>query len=160
MDNPHSTFTSISYLSKASEKVDTKSNQYQPQPVPMLTNTNGNQYRSQPIPILSNVNQYQYQSKFCALQESDHLKSIFSSLTGKQISKACHVAQQHGDYRLSLLLSQVTGNSVTRNLIYKQLSDWQEMKVCVTIANSVKFGSEFSQSFGKTPEKSMCQKSH
>lgn len=63
------------------------------------------------------------------LQESDHLKSIFSYLTGKQISKACHVAQQHGDYRLSLLLSQVTGNSVTRNLIYKQLSEWQEMKV-------------------------------
>lgn len=63
------------------------------------------------------------------LQESDHLKSIFSYLTGKQISKACHVAHQHGDYRLSLLLSQVTGNSVTRNLIYKQISEWQEMKV-------------------------------
>lgn len=62
-------------------------------------------------------------------QESDHVKSIFSFLTGKQISKACHVAQQHGDYRLSLLLSQVTGNSVTRNLLYKQLADWQELKV-------------------------------
>ena len=62
-------------------------------------------------------------------QESDHVKSIFSYLTGKQISKACHTAQEHGDYRLSLLLSQVTGNSVTRNLVYKQLADWQELKV-------------------------------
>ena len=57
------------------------------------------------------------------------MKSIFSYLTGKQISKACHAAQQHGDYRLSLLLSQVIGNSVTRNLVYKQLADWQELKV-------------------------------
>lgn len=54
---------------------------------------------------------------------------MFSYLTGKQISKACHEAQQHGDYRLSLLLSQVTGNTFTRNLLYKQLADWQEMKV-------------------------------
>ena len=62
-------------------------------------------------------------------QESDHVKAIFSYLTGKQISKACHTAHEHGDYRLSLLLSQVTGNSVTRNLVYKQLADWQELKV-------------------------------
>ena len=60
------------------------------------------------------------------------MKSIFSYLTGKQISKACQVAQQHGDYRLSLLLSQVTGNAVTRNLLYKQLADWQELKVSIT----------------------------
>ncbi|XP_022797911.1 nuclear pore complex protein Nup98-Nup96-like [Stylophora pistillata] len=63
-----------------------------------------------------------------SFQESDHLKSIFSCLTGKQISRACHVAQQHRDYRLSLLLSQVTGNTLTRNLLYKQLADWQEMR--------------------------------
>ncbi|XP_078371007.1 nuclear pore complex protein Nup98-Nup96-like isoform X3 [Oculina patagonica] len=66
-------------------------------------------------------------------QESDHLKCIFSYLTGRQISKACQVAQQHGDYRLSLLLSQVTGNAVTRNLLYKQLADWQELKADVFI---------------------------
>ncbi|XP_027054850.1 nuclear pore complex protein Nup98-Nup96-like isoform X1 [Pocillopora damicornis] len=66
-------------------------------------------------------------------QESDHLKSIFSYLTGKQISRACREAQLHGDYRLSLLLSQVTGNTFTRNLLYKQLADWQEMKADVFI---------------------------
>lgn len=61
-------------------------------------------------------------------QESDHLKSIFSYLTGRQISKACHVAQHHNEYRLSLLLSQATGNSLPRNLSYQQLAEWQDFK--------------------------------
>ncbi|XP_015778613.1 PREDICTED: nuclear pore complex protein Nup98-Nup96-like, partial [Acropora digitifera] len=61
-------------------------------------------------------------------QESDHLKAIFSYLTGKQIRKACQVAQQHNDFRLSLLLSQATGNSLPRNLCYKQLDEWQKLK--------------------------------
>ncbi|KAK2556110.1 Nuclear pore complex protein Nup98-Nup96 [Acropora cervicornis] len=60
--------------------------------------------------------------------ESDHLKAIFSYLTGKQIRKACQVAQQHNDFRLSLLLSQATGNSLPRNLCYKQLDEWQKLK--------------------------------
>ncbi|XP_067040500.1 nuclear pore complex protein Nup98-Nup96-like isoform X1 [Acropora muricata] len=61
-------------------------------------------------------------------QESDYLKAIFSYLTGKQIRKACQVAQQHNDFRLSLLLSQATGNSLPRNLCYKQLDEWQKLK--------------------------------
>ena len=78
-----------------------------------------------PCPSLSKPPSY----RLYPFQESDHLKSIFSYLTGKQISRACREAQLHGDYRLSLLLSQVTGNTFTRNLLYKQLADWQEMKV-------------------------------
>ena len=78
-----------------------------------------------PCPSMSKPPSY----RLYPFQESDHLKSIFSYLTGKQISRACREAQLHGDYRLSLLLSQVTGNTFTRNLLYKQLADWQEMKV-------------------------------
>ena len=39
------------------------------------------------------------------------------------------MAQHHNEYRLSLLLSQATGNSLPRNLSYQQLAEWQDLKV-------------------------------
>ena len=64
------------------------------------------------------------------LQERDgYLKAIWSHLSGKQISWACNVAQQNGDYRLSLLLPQVTGSTMSRRLLQEQLNDWEKLKV-------------------------------
>ncbi|XP_048584697.1 nuclear pore complex protein Nup98-Nup96 isoform X1 [Nematostella vectensis] len=61
-------------------------------------------------------------------EDGDYLNAIFSHLTGQQISKASRLAQRHGDYRLSLLLSQATSSSAIRYLLQKQLSDWEQVK--------------------------------
>ena len=75
----------------------------------------------------------QYFENCCSvslIQDNDHLRIIFSLLTGKQINAACQVAQSNGDSRLSLLLAQSSGNMILRQWLLKQLDDWLEHKVC------------------------------
>ncbi len=71
------------------------------------------------------------------MQDNDHLRIIFSLLTGKQTNAACQVAQSSGDSRLSLLLAQSSGNMIVRQWLLKQLDDWLEHKVYTYIHSIV-----------------------
>ncbi|XP_063041599.1 nuclear pore complex protein Nup98-Nup96 isoform X2 [Engraulis encrasicolus] len=55
-------------------------------------------------------------------------ETIFSYLTGYKISQACKLAQQSGDHRLSLLLSQAAGLPFNQELLALQLTDWNRMQ--------------------------------
>ncbi|XP_053703664.1 nuclear pore complex protein Nup98-Nup96 isoform X4 [Synchiropus splendidus] len=57
-----------------------------------------------------------------------HTDGVFSYLTGNRISEACRLAQQEGDHRLSLLLSQVMGSQYCRDLLALQLADWNRLQ--------------------------------
>uniref|UniRef100_A0A3Q3E3G4 Nuclear pore complex protein Nup98-Nup96 n=1 Tax=Labrus bergylta TaxID=56723 RepID=A0A3Q3E3G4_9LABR len=57
-----------------------------------------------------------------------HTDAIFSYLTGNRISEACRLAQEKGDHRLSLLLSQAVGSQYCRELLALQLADWNRMQ--------------------------------
>uniref|UniRef100_A0A452ST70 Nuclear pore complex protein Nup98-Nup96 n=1 Tax=Ursus americanus TaxID=9643 RepID=A0A452ST70_URSAM len=56
------------------------------------------------------------------------VEAVFSYLTGKRISEACSLAQQSGDHRLALLLSQLVGSQSVRELLTMQLVDWQQLQ--------------------------------
>ncbi|XP_062384841.1 nuclear pore complex protein Nup98-Nup96 isoform X2 [Sardina pilchardus] len=56
-------------------------------------------------------------------------EAIFSYLTGHKISEACKLAQQSGDHRLSLLLSQAAGLPYSQELLALQLGDWNRMQI-------------------------------
>ncbi|XP_076158509.1 nuclear pore complex protein Nup98-Nup96 isoform X1 [Alosa pseudoharengus] len=56
-------------------------------------------------------------------------EAIFSYLTGHKISEACKLAQQTGDHRLSLLLSQAAGLPYSQDLLALQLGDWNRMQI-------------------------------
>uniref|UniRef100_A0A8C0K6D5 Nuclear pore complex protein Nup98-Nup96 n=1 Tax=Canis lupus dingo TaxID=286419 RepID=A0A8C0K6D5_CANLU len=56
------------------------------------------------------------------------VEAVFSYLTGKRISEACSLAQQSGDHRLALLLSQLVGSQSIRELLTMQLVDWQQLQ--------------------------------
>ncbi|KAM9781649.1 nuclear pore complex protein Nup98-Nup96 isoform X2 [Syngnathus typhle] len=51
-------------------------------------------------------------------------EAVFSYLTGNRISEACRLAQEEGDHRLALLLSQAAGSQYSRDLLALQLADW------------------------------------
>ncbi|XP_033620078.1 nuclear pore complex protein Nup98-Nup96 isoform X5 [Fukomys damarensis] len=55
------------------------------------------------------------------------IEAVFSYLTGNRISAACSLAQQSGDHRLALLLSQLVGSHSLRNLLSMQLADWHHL---------------------------------
>ncbi|TFJ98226.1 trypsin-like [Platysternon megacephalum] len=61
-------------------------------------------------------------------QHENHIEAVFSYLTGKRISEACRVAQQSGDHRLALLLSQLVGSQQVRELLTMQLVDWHGLQ--------------------------------
>ncbi|XP_065279525.1 nuclear pore complex protein Nup98-Nup96 [Emys orbicularis] len=61
-------------------------------------------------------------------QHENHIEAMFSYLTGKRISEACRVAQQSGDHRLALLLSQLVGSQQVRELLTMQLVDWHGLQ--------------------------------
>ncbi|XP_070605466.1 nuclear pore complex protein Nup98-Nup96-like isoform X1 [Erythrolamprus reginae] len=64
-----------------------------------------------------------------SLQQNDNpAEAVFSYLSGKQIGNACRLAQQSGDLRLSLLLSQLVGSQEARELLALQLTDWQQLQ--------------------------------
>ncbi|KAK9402698.1 nuclear pore complex protein Nup98-Nup96 [Crotalus adamanteus] len=66
-------------------------------------------------------------------QNDNPAEAVFSYLTGKQISQACRLAQQSGDLRLSLLLSQLAGSQEVRELLALQLADWHQLQADVFI---------------------------
>ncbi|XP_066286606.1 nuclear pore complex protein Nup98-Nup96-like isoform X2 [Branchiostoma lanceolatum] len=72
-------------------------------------------------------------SKF---KEGGHTDAIFSLLSGRQISQACSLAQQSGDHRLALILAQAGGSHFPREVLGKQLSDWEELKADRFISDS------------------------
>ncbi len=55
------------------------------------------------------------------LQEN-YLKTLFSLVAGQQLSEACHLAHEKGDYRLALLLSQATQNTIVNRFVYYKLT--------------------------------------
>ncbi|XP_066475536.1 nuclear pore complex protein Nup98-Nup96 [Tiliqua scincoides] len=64
-----------------------------------------------------------------SLSRQDHpAEAVFSYLTGKQIGDACRLAQQSGDHRLALLLSQLGGSQEVRELLAMQLVDWHQLQ--------------------------------
>uniref|UniRef100_A0A646QCP4 Nuclear pore complex protein Nup98-Nup96 n=1 Tax=Hemiscolopendra marginata TaxID=943146 RepID=A0A646QCP4_9MYRI len=69
----------------------------------------------------------------------DHLNAIFSHLSGYQISAACQLAQKAGDHGLALLLAQATENVECREMVQKQLQNWEEIKAdCFISFNRMK----------------------
>ncbi|NWS76773.1 NUP98 protein, partial [Crotophaga sulcirostris] len=61
-------------------------------------------------------------------RHSNHVEAVFSCLTGKRIGEACRLAQQSGDHRLALLLSQLAGSQPVRDLLAMQLVDWHRLQ--------------------------------
>nr|XP_008121637.1 PREDICTED: nuclear pore complex protein Nup98-Nup96 [Anolis carolinensis] len=61
-------------------------------------------------------------------QNSNPPEAVFSLLTGKQIKEACRLAQNSGDHRLALLLSQLVGSQEVRELLALQLADWHQLQ--------------------------------
>ncbi|XP_049569831.1 nuclear pore complex protein Nup98-Nup96 isoform X8 [Orcinus orca] len=61
-------------------------------------------------------------------RKDNHVEAVFSYLTGKRISEACSLAQQSGDHRLALLLSQLVGSQSVRELLTMQLVDWHQLQ--------------------------------
>ncbi|XP_066033346.1 nuclear pore complex protein Nup98-Nup96 isoform X2 [Chamaea fasciata] len=60
-------------------------------------------------------------------RHGSHVEAVFSCLTGKRIGEACRLAQQAGDHRLALLLSQLAGSQPVRDLLTLQLVDWHRL---------------------------------
>ncbi|NXI48323.1 NUP98 protein, partial [Galbula dea] len=61
-------------------------------------------------------------------QHGHHIGAVFSCLTGKRIGEACRLAQDSGDHRLALLLSQLAGSQPVRDLLTMQLVDWHSLQ--------------------------------
>ncbi|OXB53345.1 hypothetical protein ASZ78_016642, partial [Callipepla squamata] len=61
-------------------------------------------------------------------QHHSHVEAVFSCLTGRRIGEACRLAQQAGNHRLALLLSQLSGSQPTRDLLTMQLVDWHRLQ--------------------------------
>ncbi|XP_032812490.2 nuclear pore complex protein Nup98-Nup96 isoform X1 [Petromyzon marinus] len=55
--------------------------------------------------------------------------AVFSCLSGRQIARACRLAQDAGDHRLALLISQAVGSKPTRQLLALNLSEWGKLQV-------------------------------
>ncbi|NXC48597.1 NUP98 protein, partial [Penelope pileata] len=61
-------------------------------------------------------------------QHHNPMEAVFSCLTGKRIGEACRLAQQSGNHRLALLLSQLAGSQPSRDLLTMQLVDWHGLQ--------------------------------
>lgn len=61
-------------------------------------------------------------------KEDSELLVILSYLSGRDVSKACAVAQRSRDFRLGLLLSQGGSNPICRLMLQKQLDHWKKFK--------------------------------
>ncbi|XP_030055686.1 nuclear pore complex protein Nup98-Nup96 isoform X2 [Microcaecilia unicolor] len=61
-------------------------------------------------------------------RHESHTEAVFSYLTGARISEACRLAQQSGDHRLALLLSQQMGSQQVKDLLAMQLVDWNKLQ--------------------------------
>ncbi|XP_044274493.1 nuclear pore complex protein Nup98-Nup96 isoform X2 [Varanus komodoensis] len=77
---------------------------------------------------LSQAAALRIQDEVALSQKDSAAEAVFSCLTGKQISEACRLAQESGDHRLALLLSQLAGSQEVRELLALQLTDWQQLQ--------------------------------
>ncbi|XP_043761744.1 nuclear pore complex protein Nup98-Nup96 isoform X1 [Cervus elaphus] len=77
---------------------------------------------------LSNTASPQIEEEVSLTQKDNPMEAVFSYLTGKRISEACSLAQQSGDHRLALLLSQLVGSQSVRELLTMQLVDWHQLQ--------------------------------
>ncbi|XP_008584722.1 PREDICTED: nuclear pore complex protein Nup98-Nup96 isoform X3 [Galeopterus variegatus] len=77
---------------------------------------------------LSHTAESQIEEEVSLTQKDNPIEAVFSYLTGKKISEACSLAQQSGDHRLALLLSQLVGSQSVRELLTMQLMDWHQLQ--------------------------------
>ena len=61
------------------------------------------------------------------------MQAVLSCLTGRQIADACELAQKSGDHKLALLLAQAVSNFLPRQMLSKQLDEWNELGVSLCI---------------------------
>ncbi|KAM8815768.1 nuclear pore complex protein Nup98-Nup96 isoform 5-T5 [Rhynchonycteris naso] len=77
---------------------------------------------------LSHTAAPQIEEEVSLTRKDNPVEAVFSYLTGKRISEACSLAQQSGDHRLALLLSQLVGSQSIRELLTMQLVDWHQLQ--------------------------------
>ncbi|KAM9079228.1 nuclear pore complex protein Nup98-Nup96 isoform 3-T3 [Megaptera novaeangliae] len=77
---------------------------------------------------LSHTAAPQIEEEVSLTRKDNPVEAVFSYLTGKRISEACSLAQQSGDHRLALLLSQLIGSQSVRELLTMQLVDWHQLQ--------------------------------
>ncbi|XP_075402304.1 nuclear pore complex protein Nup98-Nup96 isoform X5 [Tenrec ecaudatus] len=77
---------------------------------------------------LSHTATPQIEEEVSLTRKDNPVEAVFSYLTGKRISEACCLAQQSGDHRLALLLSQLVGSQSVRELLTMQLADWHQLQ--------------------------------
>uniref|UniRef100_A0A8C3VIW9 Nuclear pore complex protein Nup98-Nup96 n=1 Tax=Catagonus wagneri TaxID=51154 RepID=A0A8C3VIW9_9CETA len=77
---------------------------------------------------LSHTAAPQIEEEVSLARKDNPVEAVFSYLTGKRISEACSLAQQSGDHRLALLLSQLVGSQSVRELLTMQLVDWHQLQ--------------------------------
>ncbi|XP_023377435.1 nuclear pore complex protein Nup98-Nup96 isoform X6 [Pteropus vampyrus] len=77
---------------------------------------------------LSHTAAPQIEEEVSLTRRDNPVGAVFSYLTGKRISEACSLAQQSGDHRLALLLSQLVGSQSVRELLTMQLVDWHQLQ--------------------------------
>uniref|UniRef100_A0A9L0IPQ7 Nuclear pore complex protein Nup98-Nup96 n=1 Tax=Equus asinus TaxID=9793 RepID=A0A9L0IPQ7_EQUAS len=70
----------------------------------------------------------QIEEEVSLTRKDNPVEAVFSYLTGKRISEACSLAQQSGDHRLALLLSQLVGSQSIQELLTMQLVDWHQLQ--------------------------------
>ncbi|XP_029412463.1 nuclear pore complex protein Nup98-Nup96 isoform X4 [Nannospalax galili] len=77
---------------------------------------------------LSQTAALQIEEEVSLTRKDNPVEAVFSYLTGSRISEACSLAQQSGDHRLALLLSQLVGSQSVRELLTMQLADWHQLQ--------------------------------
>ncbi|XP_058519474.1 nuclear pore complex protein Nup98-Nup96 isoform X6 [Ochotona princeps] len=77
---------------------------------------------------LSHTAAPQIEEEVSLTHKDNPVEAVFSYLTGNRIGEACSLAQQSGDHRLALLLSQLVGSQSVRELLTMQLVDWHQLQ--------------------------------
>ncbi|XP_026470889.1 nuclear pore complex protein Nup98-Nup96-like [Ctenocephalides felis] len=58
----------------------------------------------------------------------EHLETIINLLSQHKIEEATDIAQENGDYYLSMLLSQISSGPMVRELLKQQLISWRDVE--------------------------------
>ncbi|XP_051881963.1 nuclear pore complex protein Nup98-Nup96 isoform X2 [Pristis pectinata] len=76
---------------------------------------------------LSRTAEGKIEEEVAVSHHKSHVDAVFSYLTGKRISEACKLAQRSGDHRMALLVAQAGGGLPVRELLSRQLADWNQL---------------------------------
>ncbi|XP_069679986.1 nuclear pore complex protein Nup98-Nup96 isoform X2 [Periplaneta americana] len=60
--------------------------------------------------------------------KEDHIPAVLSLLSGRKILDACQRTQDSGDHYTSLMLAQLCGGPATKQLVQRQLANWQDVQ--------------------------------